>query len=67
VVRVLLATEGVNPDSKDKDGRTPLSWAAEKGHKVSVKILLSKIDSVNPNVRDKYGHTPLWWAAKKPK
>jgi ankyrin repeat protein len=32
VVKLLLATDGVDPDSKDDSGRTPLPWAAENGH-----------------------------------
>ena len=31
VIRLLLAKDGVNPDSQDNHGRTPLSWAAENG------------------------------------
>ena len=33
VVELLLARHGVEVDSKDNGGRTPLSWAAKKGHK----------------------------------
>jgi ankyrin repeat protein len=32
VNELLLETGKVNPDLRDEDGRTPLSWAAEKGH-----------------------------------
>jgi len=32
VVQLLLAKDGVDPDSKDGRGRTLLSWAVEKGH-----------------------------------
>jgi ankyrin repeat protein len=42
VVKLLLTTNGVDPDSKDKHGRTPLSWAAENGHEAVVKLLLEK-------------------------
>ncbi|KAH8761294.1 hypothetical protein BGZ57DRAFT_931726 [Hyaloscypha finlandica] len=33
--------EKVDADSKDEDGRTPLSWAAENGHESVVKLLLA--------------------------
>ena len=39
VVKLLLARDGVDPESKDNSGRTPLSWAAEKGHEAVVKLL----------------------------
>jgi ankyrin repeat protein len=32
VVKLLLATDQVDPDSKDKDGWAPLLWAAANGH-----------------------------------
>jgi ankyrin repeat protein len=38
---LLLAKDGVDPDSKSKSGRTPLSWAAEKGHEAVVRLLQS--------------------------
>ena len=31
VVKQLVVTPGIDADSKDKDGRTPLSWAARIG------------------------------------
>lgn len=33
VVQLLLKQEGVDANSKDHDGRTPLLWASEKGNK----------------------------------
>ena len=41
VVKMLLEREEVNPDSADTEyGRTPLSWAARRGHKRIVKMFL---------------------------
>jgi hypothetical protein len=64
VVKLLLANDGVDPDSKDtKYGRTPLSWAAEGGHDAVVKLLLAN-DGVDLDSKDtKYGRTPLCLAA----
>jgi len=52
-----------HPDLKDSYGRTPLSWAAEKGHREVVEMLLAK--GVDPDSRNKDGWTPLSWAAGK--
>ncbi|KMK62758.1 Palmitoyltransferase AKR1 [Aspergillus fumigatus Z5] len=43
----LKSTDGVTPsgadlESKDGDGRTPLSWAAKNGHEVAVMQLVEK-------------------------
>ena len=38
----LLLEKGAELETKDNDGRTPLSWAAEKGHEAVVKLLLEK-------------------------
>ena len=40
-----LLAERDDVDSKDKNGRTPLSWAAESGHEAVVKLLQSFIAS----------------------
>jgi ankyrin repeat protein len=47
VVKLLLAKDDVDPDSKDDDGLTPLSWAASSGYKALVKLLLAT-ESVDP-------------------
>ena len=52
MVKLLLAKDGVDPDSKDSDyGRTPLSWAAGSGHEAVVRLLLAK-DGVDPDSKD---------------
>ena len=64
VVRLLLAKDGVNPNLKDSNCRTLLSWAAENGHKAMVSLLLAKA-GVDPDCKYNYGRTPLSWAAAK--
>jgi ankyrin repeat protein len=41
VVELPLATDGVDPDSKDKYGRTPLSWAVENWHEEVERLLIN--------------------------
>ena len=49
MVKLLLAREGVDPESKNPDGRTPLSWAAERGHEAVVGLLLAReVSTQNP-------------------
>jgi ankyrin repeat protein len=60
-----VSFHSIDPDSKDNDGGTPLSWAAAYGHETVVKLLLAT-HGVEPNSKDtKYGQTPLYWAASK--
>ena len=47
----MLLEKGSEPESKDKNGRTPLLWAAEKGHEAVVKLLLTE-SSVDPDSKD---------------
>ena len=42
VTRLLLGRADVEINSKDTNGRTPLSWAAANGHEVIVRLLQSK-------------------------
>jgi ankyrin repeat protein len=44
-LKLLLADNRVEPNAKDNNGRTLLSWAAENGSKAVVKLLLAD-DSV---------------------
>jgi hypothetical protein len=41
-VTTALLKNGHDPDSKDSNSRTPLSWAAGNGHEAVVKLLLEK-------------------------
>ena len=62
MVKLLLEAKP-EVDSKDDDGRTPLSWAAENGHEGIVKLLLEA--KANINSKDDFGgQTPLSWAAE---
>ncbi|KAH6982502.1 ankyrin repeat-containing domain protein [Ilyonectria destructans] len=49
---------------KDARGKTPLIWAAQRGHYESVQVLLAH-EGVDPNIRDQVGRTALSWAAGK--
>jgi hypothetical protein len=52
IANLLLVTGKVNSDVKDKDGRTLLSIAAEKGAELLVSLLLAT-GKVNANAKDK--------------
>jgi len=56
---VLLETGKAGVESKDTDGRTPLSWAAENGHEAVVKLLLDTGKMDVDSEDDVYGRTPL--------
>ena len=57
MVKLLFKQKGVNPNSKDHDGSTPL-W-----HERIVKLLHGRT-KVNPNSRDTFGDTSLTCAAR---
>ena len=65
VVKLLLNGKEVQVDSKDKNGRTPLSWAAAKGHEAVVGLLLEREDVQADSKENIFGRTPLSWAAVK--
>ncbi|RYP68349.1 hypothetical protein DL771_006735 [Monosporascus sp. 5C6A] len=52
----------ISVNSKDNSGRTPLWWAAAKGHEAVVKLLIER-DDVEADSKDESGQTPLSWAA----
>ncbi|KAH8810369.1 ankyrin repeat-containing domain protein [Flagelloscypha sp. PMI_526] len=53
----------VTADQRDDAGRSPLSWACEKGHLGIVTLLLGR-DDVEINSQDDNGQSPLLWACK---
>ncbi|KAH8800125.1 ankyrin repeat-containing domain protein [Flagelloscypha sp. PMI_526] len=50
-------------DPRDVAGRSPLSWACERGHLNVVKVLIARND-VEINSQDENGLTPLLWACR---
>ncbi|KAK4466758.1 ankyrin repeat-containing domain protein [Cladorrhinum samala] len=63
VMRTPARAVKVDPDSRDKNGRSPLSYAAEVGAEKVVLYLLNT-GKVDPNSRDKNGRSPLSYAAE---
>ncbi|KFY47728.1 hypothetical protein V496_10483 [Pseudogymnoascus sp. VKM F-4515 (FW-2607)] len=53
----------IKPDTEDSNGRTPLSWAAERGHEAFASFLLLRAN-VKVDSKDSKGRTPLSWAAE---
>ncbi|KAF2903365.1 hypothetical protein ILUMI_02821, partial [Ignelater luminosus] len=57
-----LLSHGLDINSTDKEGKTPLHWASFSGRKDIVKLFLSKGAKIN--AEDKGGNTPLYWAIR---
>ena len=58
---MIRSGEAFDIDSKDGRGRTPLSWAAQRGQEATIQLLIeqgAEVDSKDNNRR-----TPLSWAA----
>jgi ankyrin repeat protein len=67
MVNIFLRNTRIVWNSKDNDGRTPLSWAAGSGLEDVVELLLKNNDIRGAiDSRDNASHqTPLLWAARK--
>lgn len=61
VMKQLLALQEVDPDSRDNEGRTPLSWAARVSQAQAVELLLST-KKVDVKSRDNGNWTPVQYA-----
>ena len=51
-MKLQLDVEGVDVDSKDSSGQTPLSWAIRKGYEAIVKLLLI-VKGINPKSKER--------------
>ncbi|KAH7228922.1 ankyrin repeat-containing domain protein [Fusarium oxysporum] len=60
---LLIASKDTSPNLRDVNGRTPLSWAAEKGHEGFVTLLLAA-EGIDANSKDGSGQTPLFYALR---
>ena len=55
-----LITKGYDVNAKDKDERSPLLVACDKGYEAIAKSLIES--GANANAKDKFGYTPFDWA-----
>ena len=60
---MIRSGEAFDINSKDRRGRTPLSWAAQSGKEVIVQLLIKQGAEVDS--KDILGRTPLFWAAER--
>jgi len=64
VVRALIEIDGVDINSADNTGATPLIWASRGGHWCVVEMLLGREDIDPDRPENSYGRTPISWAAR---
>ncbi|RAH40925.1 ankyrin repeat domain-containing protein, partial [Aspergillus brunneoviolaceus CBS 621.78] len=62
IIKLLLATNRVDPEAQNSNRETPLWWAARNGHETIVTLLLTH--GADPESRSLSGGTPLLWAAR---
>ena len=60
-ILVQLLDEGMTANTRNGECRTPLSYAVEMGHLLTIEELLKR--NVDVDVPDVHGRTPLWFAA----
>jgi ankyrin repeat protein len=58
----LLLKRGADVESEYEASRTPLSYAAERGHKAVVELLLE--DGADIGSKDDEGQTSLFWSSR---
>ena len=63
MVKILVARDDVGVNTKDQDGRSPLSYVDECGSEAAVKMLVSR-DDVEVNTKDETGRSPLSYVAE---
>jgi ankyrin repeat protein len=61
-----LLEEGADANAGDRDGWTPLHWAAHEGHDDVVKLLLSKGASPHAAAKELGGLAGLFWPGRAP-
>jgi ankyrin repeat protein len=59
-VAAYLQEHGDEVNSTDKEGFTPLHFAAQQQHADAAALLIGA--GADPNARDRFGNTPLWTA-----
>ncbi|XP_063224109.1 uncharacterized protein LOC134531935 [Bacillus rossius redtenbacheri] len=63
MLEALLRVPGVDVNKPDKEGNTPLHFAAQAGHAEAINFLLSRCPGIEVDARNNLGFTPLMKAA----
>lgn len=64
VFKMILNSDGIDPNMRDNSNRTPLSVAAQYGHHNIVKLLL-ETPGIEVDPKENSGKTPLYYAANR--